>query len=280
MKELKLLFVNNVPFVGANNGDEYFHGDCTYMEFPDGTNALLDAGTSVSGPHIAQKLLDMGVKKLDRFILSHPHADHGDGFAAVADAMPVDELICSGCDMQNITNAPAVWKAVEKHGIPLRIIREGARITLGGTSVEVFHPAPDAAEADLTQDWKIQGEHLNNNSVVFRLSYGAFSALFSGDVHMDMEEYLVKKYGDRLQSTLLKVPHHGNDTSMSQTFLDCVQPKLAVSLGRRCVGRIWIQFTEAKTPLYATYADGDILAVTDGSRLQVSCDKGSRSFNI
>lgn len=278
MQELKLFFINNVPFVGGNSGDIYLHGDSTYMELPDGTNALLDAGTCISGPRIAEKLLGMGVKKLDRFILSHPHADHGDGFASVADAMPVGELIWSGCDMQNMSYSPVALAAAEKHGIPVRVIRAGEPCELGGAEIEVFHPGRDAAEVDPLADRTVHGEGLNNNSIVFRMTHGKFSVLFPGDVHMNKEERLVEAYGERLQSTLLKLPHHGNDTSMCRTFFDCVKPRLGVSLGRRCIGRIWIMFTEAKTPLYATYADGDILAVTDGSRLQVSCDKGSREF--
>ncbi len=280
MQELRLLFINNVPFVGGNIGDSYLHGDSTYMEFPDGTNALLDAGTSVSGPHIAEKLLSMGVKRLDRFILSHPHADHGDGFAAVAEAMPVGEMIWSGCDVGNQTYAPAAYTAAEKHAIPLRTVREGEKLSLGGTEIEVFHPALDAPSADPAAEITVQGDHLNNNSLVLRLTYGDFSALFSGDVHKEMEHCLAEKYGDRLQSTLLKIPHHGNDTSMGKEFMDCVKPRLGVSLGRRCIGRIWIMFTEAETPLYATYADGDIIAETDGKILQVTCNKGLRTFSL
>ena len=280
MQELRLLFINNVPFVGGNIGDSYLHGDSTYMEFPDGTNALLDAGTSVSGPHIAEKLLSMGVKRLDRFILSHPHADHGDGFAAVAEAMPVGEMIWSGCDVENQTYAPAACAVAEKYNIPRRTVRAGEKLSLGGTEVEVLHPGVDATSADPAAERSVQGDHLNNNSLVLRLTYGDFSVLFAGDVHKDMESCLVEKYGARLQSTLLKIPHHGNDTSMGEVFFDCVKPQLGVSLGRRCIGRIWIMFTEAKTPLYATYADGDILAVADGSRLQVSCDKGKRIFEL
>jgi len=280
MQELKLLFINNVPFVGGNNGDIYLHGDSTFIELPDGTNALLDAGTCISGPRIAEKLLGMGVKRLDRFILSHPHADHGDGFAAVADVMPVGELIWSGCDMHNLSYSSVALATAEKCRIPVRVVRAGEQYDLGGTEIEVLHPTADAPAADPAADRSVHGECLNNNSVVFRMTYGKFSVLFPGDVHMNMEMQLVERYGERLQSTLLKLPHHGNDTSMCQPFFDCVKPQLGVSLGRRCIGRIWIMFTEAKTPLYATYADGDIFAVTDGSRLQVSCDKGKRIFEL
>ncbi|MBR3692494.1 MAG: MBL fold metallo-hydrolase [Clostridia bacterium] len=278
MQKLKLFFINNVPFVGGNLGTDYLHGDATFLKFPDGTNALLDAGTTVSGPHIAKKLRDMGVSRLDRFILSHPHADHGDGFAAVADAMDVGEVIWSGCDLNNLSYSPVALNAAEKHGIPVRTLYAGDRLSLGGAELEIFHPAKDVPFVDPAAERAVQGEWVNNNSMVMRLSFGKFSVLFPGDLHMAAEEALCAQYGDRLQSTLLKIPHHGNDTSMSETFFAQVQPRLGISLGRRCIGRIWIAFTEAERTLYATYTDGDITMETDGAELSVSCRKGEKTY--
>lgn len=280
MRTLKMVFINNLPWIGGKLGSQYFHGDSIYMAMPDGTDVLLDAGTEISGPHIAKKLADMGVTKLDHFILSHQHTDHANGLEAVADALPVGEIIASGYGMNNLTAAPSLPRVLEKHGMPLRELRRGTGFELGGARFEVFHPAANAQEAKEDAPECIQGEAMNNNSLVLRLSYGAFSALLPGDIHLSTEESLIELFGASLESTLLKVPHHGNDTSMGKAFLDCVSPAFGISLGRACSGLIWRKFAAFGAPLYATYTDGDIIVETDGEWLRVSSDKGTREYPL
>ena len=71
---------------------------------------------------------------------------------------------------------------------------------------------------------------LNNNSLVFKLSYKKFSMLFTGDIEEITEERLVEIYGkgDLLKSTILKVAHHGSKYSSTQKFLELVKPKIVL----------------------------------------------------
>ena len=278
MRKLKILFLNNVPWVGGKSGSENFHGDATYIALPDGTDILIDVATEVSGPNIAKKLIDMGVKKIDYFIASHLHSDHINGFEALAEAIPVSNIIFSGYGKDSISASPVLLDTAEKLNIPVQEMRQGESISFNDVKFDVFSPAKNAPEAKPEADKSYQSELLNNYSLVFRLSYGKFSALFTGDIHLNIEESLVEQYGDALKSTILKIPHHGNDTSMGKTLLDCVNPKLGVSLGRTCNGIIWRKYCAADIPLYATYTDGDIIAETDGTVLTVNCKKGINEF--
>ncbi|MBQ6707934.1 MAG: MBL fold metallo-hydrolase [Clostridia bacterium] len=278
MRKLKILFLNNVPWVGGKSGSENFHGDATYIALPDGTDILIDVATEVSGPNIAKKLIDMGVKKIDYFIASHLHSDHINGFEALAEAIPVSNIIFSGYGKDSISASPVLLDTAEKLNIPVQEMRQGESISFNDVKFDVFSPAKNAPEAKPEADKSYQSELLNNYSLVFRLSYGKFSALFTGDIHLNIEESLVEQYGDALKSTILKIPHHGNDTSMGKTLLDCVNPKLGVSLGRTCNGIIWRKYCAADIPLYATYTDGDIIAETDGTVLTVTCKKGINEF--
>lgn len=280
MRNLKILFINNVPWVGGKIGSEYYHGDSIYIGLPDGTDILLDSGTEISGPNIAQKLIDMGIEKLDYFIASHLHIDHVNGFPAVAEAIPVSNIVFSGYGKQNSAVADTLFDTAKKYNISTQELRRGASLKLGEVNFDVFSPAANAAEPNPKVDLSQQGDLVNNNSLVFRLSYGKFSALFTGDIHLTMEETLVEQYGDALKSTVLKIPHHGNDTSMGKTLLDCVNPSLGVSLGRACNGIIWRKYCAAGIPLYATYTDGDIVAETDGINLTVTCNKGTRDYTL
>ena len=72
---------------------------------------------------------------------------------------------------------------------------------------------------------------LNNNSIVLKLYYNNFSILFTGDIEKIAEKAILQKYSDKLQilnSTVLKVAHHGSKTSSIQEFLKNVKPKIAL----------------------------------------------------
>lgn len=69
---------------------------------------------------------------------------------------------------------------------------------------------------------------LNNNSIVTKLIYGKFQMLFTGDIEKIAEEKIVEKYGEQLESTIIKVAHHGSNTSSIESFINAVQPQIAL----------------------------------------------------
>ena len=70
---------------------------------------------------------------------------------------------------------------------------------------------------------------LNNNSLVCKLSYNSFSMLFTGDIEEIAEKEIIKLVSqDLLKSTILKVAHHGSNTSSTKEFIEAVNPKLAL----------------------------------------------------
>ena len=72
---------------------------------------------------------------------------------------------------------------------------------------------------------------LNNNSIVFNLHYKNFSMLFTGDIEEIAEKEILKEYKNNLKvlnSTILKVGHHGSKTSSAQEFIDAVNPRIAL----------------------------------------------------
>ncbi len=72
---------------------------------------------------------------------------------------------------------------------------------------------------------------LNNNSIVLKLYYNKFSILFTGDIEKIAEKAILQKYSDKLQmlnSTVLKVAHHGSKTSSIQEFLNKIKPQIAL----------------------------------------------------
>jgi competence protein ComEC len=197
-----------------------------------GRTALIDAGGSVGGgpdPGLASVLpvLEaLRVRKLDLVVLSHPHPDHFGGLSAVLAKLPVSELWDTGqAEAEGVGQAARLLAQVRAAGGKVRgpsALCGGVR-ELGRALIDVLAPCPGFDE----------GYGANDNSFVVRLRHGRRSFLFTGDVEQAAEQALVARYGARLRSDVLKVPHHGSRTSSTDALLRAVSPWLAVvSAGR------------------------------------------------
>jgi competence protein ComEC len=148
---------------------------------------------------------------------------------------------------------------------PFIAAEEGTRFTLDGVTVEVLF-APDAPKG---------GRSGNEAGNVYRVSYGKASFLFTGDLEKEQEARLLEKAPDALQSTVLKVGHHGSKTSTSAPFLAAVAPRWAVvdvGAGNRFghpAQETLDALAEAGAETYRTDKDGAIVFRTDGNSMKV-----------
>ncbi len=79
----------------------------------------------------------------------------------------------------------------------------------------------------------ISENSINNNSLVCKLNYLDFSVLFTGDIEKLAEEKIIQSNLEILNSTIIKVPHHGSNTSSTEKFIKAVNPKFAlIGVGR------------------------------------------------
>lgn len=69
---------------------------------------------------------------------------------------------------------------------------------------------------------------LNNNSIVAKLNYKKISILFTGDIEEIAEKQIIKKYGGKLKSNILKAAHHGSKSSTIQEFVELVKPQITL----------------------------------------------------
>ena len=109
------------------------------------------------------------------------------------------------------------------NGIPVLITGRGDRIQ-ADPSCRVYVLHPDTTH---TKALNFSGSECNNSSIVLKIQYGENGLLFTGDLERTVEP-VVLMYGDLLESEILKVGHHGSNTSTSGEFLDAVDPVLAV----------------------------------------------------
>lgn len=181
--------------------------DAILLESPD-ANVLVDCGTAEAAEDVLRYLAARGIDRLDAVWISHPDDDHCGGLPAVLQTVPADAVVESPVG-ESISGMTALPQAV-----PLRRAAVGERYAYGAMTFEVLGPLQDYAKS-------------NNDSTVFRLQYDGFSMLFCGDMEAQAERDLLEG-GAALRADVLKVAHHGSDTSTSAALLEAVQPRYAV----------------------------------------------------
>ena len=244
-------------------------GDAAYVRFPDGQDMVVDGGPNDNVLGCLGKYMPFWDRHIDLVMLSHPQKDHLQGLISVLERFNVGYFVRS--DVEATTEGYAKLMAtVTAKKIPVKYMSRGEKINLGTSSLTFLWPSTDVLGASTTGD-------VNDYSLVFALRYGTFDALFTGDADQQVERYYV---GDSLsdgQVELLKVPHHGSKTGMSQTFLDWLKPRLAViSVGKNSYGhpsQETIRLLRQKdSKILRTDQEGDVEVITDGKNWTVRLD--------
>ncbi|MBP1764301.1 MAG: ComEC family competence protein [Firmicutes bacterium] len=238
----------------------------------NGQVVLIDAGDVPTRDKLAAYLKAEGITTIDKLVITHPHADHLGGFAALADQFAIKQIYDSG---QTTTTAlyRQYLSAVQKKKIPFSVVADGEQIDLGaGILLKVLAPGkPHLTGTD---------SDLNNNSVVLRLTFGKFSMLFAGDAEQPEEEQILRKYSREIKSTVLKSGHHGSRTSSSQPFLDAVAPEAAmISAGvnndyHHPHPSTLKKYEKQKIAVFRTDLNGIVTIASNGETYSVNREKG------
>ena len=163
-------------------------------------------------------------------------------------------------------------KYLAQRGKQITVPTAGATFTLGGAQVQILGPLHSAEDS-------------NDNSIVLKVSFGATSFLFTGDAERAEEQDLLNA-GVNLQSTVLKVGHHGSDTSTSYPFLRAVAPQYAViSVGAgnsygHPTEAVLSRLRDAGVTTFRTDMQGEITAVSDGQTVNFSVAKNAMAETL
>jgi competence protein ComEC len=170
-----------------------------------------DIGEEVVSP----VLWSRGIRHLDVVALSHAHSDHMGGLPAVVRNFRPSELWVG--NNPPISAYDALLEEARGAGTQVRTLRAGDAARLGRATINVLAPLADYRPAS---------EPANNDSLVLHVSFGETGVLLEGDAEEPIENAMLREQG--LQSTLLKVGHHGSNTSTRPAFLARVAPQWAV----------------------------------------------------
>ena len=239
-------------------------GDSCLLVFPDGTTMLIDAGMPGFAPLLTVNLQRMGIEKLDYFVLSHPHDDHG--YGAVKDGgilhnFPVGQVYYSGVFNGDWSNPQILVELCKAKGYPCDILQRGDKLTIGDVTIEVLGPEPSIVGTTIVDN--VAG--VNNSSLVLRFDYGEHSSLFTGDVYKMAERELVSYDRAKLDVDFLKLPHHGGDTSSDGPFVYATTAELAMATSWDPVDvAVYNRYKGTKTTILMDTEDGYV-HVSSGS---------------
>lgn len=231
----------------------------------DNATMLIDGGNKGDSSLIYAYLKKHNVTHLDYIIATHAHEDHVGGLAGALNFATVGIAYCPVTEYD--TKAFANFKKyLEKQNVEITIPSAGDSFTLGSASIEILAPI------------NYEQSNHNNLSIVLKIVYGNTSFLFTGDAERE-EEYEILDAGYDLKSTLLKVSHHGSDTSTTYPFLREVMPNYAIiSVGKNNTYGHPTEATlsklrDADVMVYRTDLNGTIICKSDGENITFTTSK-------
>jgi beta-lactamase superfamily II metal-dependent hydrolase len=236
-------------------------GDAAWLKTPDGLDILIDGGKESEGPGLVSYLQSQEVTEIEVLVLSHPDADHVGGFITILENMDVGKALLNCQRPETDTYKEFETLLVAKEVITT-CVRDGNNFTWGAyITASAVNPAEPLMSGT------------NNNSVVLRISYGTIDFLFTGDIEEEAETAILAR-APNLEAEVLKVAHHGSDTSSTASFLSLVDPEFAIiSVGPNTYGHpsadTLQRLRTAGATIYRTDLNGTIVVTTDGTTYSV-----------
>lgn len=250
-------------------------GDCTLIKTPQNKTILVDGGGSEFGNFdvgeqiLLPYLLDRKITKIDYIMISHFDSDHVKGILTIIKKLNVKNIIISK-QGENSNNYKEFLEIIKDKNINIMQVKKGDCIKIDKyTYFEILFPENNLIKENI----------LNNNSIVAKLHCKYISMLFTGDIEEIAEIRLYELYKDSnaLESTILKVAHHGSKSSSIGKFLDLVKPKIVFigvgennNFGHPNTGVIQRLHIYTKQ-IYRTDLNGEIELKERGKTININC---------
>ena len=224
----------------------------------NGQTLLIDAGNNKDGEKIVNAIRGLGITKLDYIIGTHIHEDHTGGMSYIIDSFDIGNFYLP----YNTTSTTNFYKrlliSLTNKELEITQANVGDKFQVGDATCEIM--SVDNSEP----------ENINEESIVIELSYGSQKYLFMADAEKANEEK--RKWND---VDVLKVGHHGSNTSSSQKFLNQVLPEISIiSVGEENSyglpkDKIIERLEKIGSTIYRTDIDGTVHLISDGEKNEI-----------
>jgi beta-lactamase superfamily II metal-dependent hydrolase len=269
-------------------------GDAIYIRFPSGEDMLVDGGPNNRVLSCLGRQMPFYDRKIDLIVLTHPQKDHLQGLIEVINRYKIGYFV-----YVPVGNDSDVFKkleqAIEAKNINLKQVYRASQIKIDDVVINTLWPDKLWFESKLAvtkgliyQDklgFYIDKENgylgdINTYSIYFHVRYKQFDLLLTGDGDIGTQEELINL--GILESLprgieVLKIPHHGAATSISDSFIKWLRPRYAIiQVGKNSYGHP----TTSTIDLIDDYAnvlrndrDGDIIFWTNGDIFDIKRTK-------
>lgn len=240
-------------------------GDSIYLKLPNGEDILIDGGDNSHGDDVVKYLKDLQVDDLEAIISTHPDADHSGGLDIVLQNFKVKSVYAPKVNHDTQTFLDFVAE-VKNQKLKIKPIKSGLKLPFDSVDTVFVSPVEE------------YGSNLNDWSAVLKLSFKDTSFLFTGDATIKSEKDMINSKQD-LTADVLKLGHHGSDTSSSNAFLKAVNPKYAIiSVGKKNryghpKKSVIEQINKLKIDIYRTDKNGTIVVTSDGKNITFETSK-------
>jgi len=272
-----LLFTSCVPDFAVNtsiNDNELNvivfdvgQADCIYIKTPEDENILIDAANNGDGGYIVSYLASLGVKKIDYFFLTHPHADHIGGADDIIENFEIKNIYMPKV-YHDTKTYEEVLKSAKAKGLKIKAAKPEI-INLSSCVLRILSPV------------KEKYNDLNSYSIVIKLSYYDFDMLFMGDLPKEQEKDILN---NDLSADIIKIGHHGSQYSTSEDLLNKSKSSYAIiSAGEdndygHPYDKTLRLLEKHNIAVYRTDYEGDIIINSDGKEINIDAgNKKSRS---
>lgn len=235
----------------------------------NGETCLVDCGTRSTGKDVVKYLKDKGITKIDYLFGTHPHDDHMGGMYDVITNFEIGKVIIPKVKDGTVTTNwyLKLMKELKQNSYNIEYVSLGTIYQLGQATINVIGPInePD--------------ENKNNYSTVLKVSFGEMDIIMTGDAEKKVEQDIIES-GINLDAEILKVGHHGSDTSTSEAFLDAISPDYAListEVGNKYDHPIKVTMDNLKSrniEVYRTDENGTVVAHITTEDVSFDCQPG------
>ncbi len=241
----------------------------SFLLVQDGKTMLVDCGTRATGEDVVKYLNEQGITRLDYVIGTHPHDDHMGGMYDVITNFEIGKIIMPEVEVGKVTTNWYVklMQEIKQGAYELEYAKLGAVYDLGEASFKIIGPI----ETDEI--------NLNNYSIVLKVTFGDMDVIMTGDAETKVEKAIIES-GETLGAEILKVGHHGSDTSSSDEFLDAVSPLYALisaKVGNKYehpIKSTMQKLEKRKIEVYRTDENGTVVATITANDVKFSTAPG------
>lgn len=260
---------NQNDYINTNNDLLKVHyldvgqGDSIFIELPNNETMLIDAAESYQSENIINYLKNLNYQKIDYVIGTHPHTDHIGGLKDIINTFEIGKIYM-----------PKVVSTTKTYESLLMAIKD-KNLKINTAKAETTIIDTDTLKVNILAPNNSTYTELNNYSVVTKITYGTTKFLFMGDA----EKLSENEIKENVTADVIKIGHHGSNTSSSIDFIKKVNAKYGIiSVGLNNKYNLPKEETitnweNSGTKIYLTSINGTITAISDGTNIKIESEK-------